>query len=109
VSAAFIAQAMIGSPLVFENAAKSALEHHLGMTWDPVAAYVQVPGIERCAFGAVKAWIAFVIATNEIAPWNRVDLGTTINTLAENGRDMGAKHKETSEGSLGRETCLLLK
>ena len=64
MSAAFIASAMDASPLVTENAAESALEHHLGMTCDPVAGYVQVPCIERCAFGAVKAWTAFMIATN---------------------------------------------
>ena len=62
MSAAFIAQAMGSTPIVTENAAESALEHHLGMTCDPVAGYVQVPCIERCAFGAVKAWIAFMIA-----------------------------------------------
>ena len=66
MAAAFIAQAMGSSPQVIENAAESALEHHLGMTCDPVAGYVQVPCIERCAFGAVKAWTAFMIATNEI-------------------------------------------
>ena len=59
MAAAFIAQAMDSSPLVIENAAESAIEHHLGMTCDPVAGYVQVPCIERCAFGAVKAWTAF--------------------------------------------------
>ena len=58
MTAAFIAQVADSSPLVIENAAESALEHHLGMTCDPVAGYVQVPCIERCAFGAVKAWIA---------------------------------------------------
>jgi L-serine dehydratase len=94
MTAAFIAQVMDSSPLVIENAAESALEHHLGMTCDPVAGYVQVPCIERCAFGAVKAWIAYSIATNEIASRHRVDL-TTILTLAT-GRDMGAKYKETS-------------
>lgn len=100
MTAAFIAQAMDSTPLVIENAAESALEHHLGMTCDPVAGYVQVPCIERCAFGAVKAWIAFMIATNEIASRHRVDLDTTIKTLAETGRDMSAKYKETSEGGL---------
>src|SRR5678810_1397345 len=49
MTAAFIAQVMGSSPLVIENAAESALEHHLGMTCDPVAGYVQVPCIERCA------------------------------------------------------------
>ncbi len=100
MSAAFIAQVMDSEPLVVENAAESALEHHLGMTCDPVAGYVQVPCIERCAFGAVKAWIAFLIATNEIASRHRVDLDTTITTLAQTGKDMSTKYKETSEGGL---------
>lgn len=100
MSAAFIAQAMGSNPRVLENAAESALEHHLGMTCDPVAGYVQVPCIERCAFGAVKAWVAFMIATNEIESRHRVDLDTTIKTLAETGRDMSTKYKETSEGGL---------
>lgn len=100
MSAAFIAQIMDSTPQTLENAAESALEHHLGMTCDPVAGYVQVPCIERCAFGAVKAWIAFMIATNEIESRHRVDLDTTIKTLADTGRDMGAKYKETSEGGL---------
>jgi L-serine dehydratase len=100
MSAAFLAQALDSSPLVVENAAESALEHHLGMTCDPVAGYVQVPCIERCAFGAVKAWIATMIATNEIASRHRVDLDTTITTLAQTGKDMSTKYKETSEGGL---------
>jgi len=58
MAAALIAAAYNSSPRVLENAAESALEHHLGMTCDPVAGYVQVPCIERCAFGAVKAWTA---------------------------------------------------
>jgi L-serine dehydratase len=106
MTAAFIAGAMDSSPLVTENAAESALEHHLGMTCDPVAGYVQVPCIERCAFGAVKAWIAYMIATNEIASRHRVDLDTTIKTLAQTGRDMGSKYKETSEGGLAANLVL---
>jgi L-serine dehydratase len=106
MSAAFIAQAMDSSPLVIENAAESALEHHLGMTCDPVAGYVQVPCIERCAFGAVKAWTAYIVATNEIACRHRVDLDTTIKTMAETGRDMNAKYKETSEGGLAANLVL---
>jgi L-serine dehydratase len=106
MSAAFIAQAMDSSPLVLENAAESALEHHLGMTCDPVAGYVQVPCIERCAFGAVKAWIAYMIATNEIASRHRVDLDTTIKTLADTGRDMSTKYKETSEAGLAANLVL---
>jgi L-serine dehydratase len=106
MTAAFIAQAMDSPPLVIENAAESALEHHLGMTCDPVAGYVQVPCIERCAFGAVKAWIAFMIATNEIASRHRVDLDTTIKTLADTGKDMSTKYKETSEAGLAANLVL---
>ncbi|OAI49053.1 serine dehydratase, partial [Planctomycetaceae bacterium SCGC AG-212-F19] len=106
MTAAFIAQAMDSPPLVIENAAESALEHHLGMTCDPVAGYVQVPCIERCAFGAVKAWIAYMIATNEIASRHRVDLDTTIKTLADTGRDMSTKYKETSEAGLAANLTL---
>ena len=106
MTAAFIAQVMGSSSLVIENAAESALEHHLGMTCDPVAGYVQVPCIERCAFGAVKAWIAAMIATNEIASRHRVDLDTTIKTLADTGRDMSNKYKETSEAGLAANLVL---
>lgn len=106
MSAAFIASALDASPLVTENAAESALEHHLGMTCDPVAGYVQVPCIERCAFGAVKAWTAYMIATNEIAARHRVDLDTTIETLAETGKDMSNKYKETSEAGLAANLVL---
>jgi L-serine dehydratase len=106
MTAAFIAQVMGVSPQTLENAAESALEHHLGMTCDPVAGYVQVPCIERCAFGAVKAWTAFMIATNEIESRHRVDLDTTIKTLAETGRDMSSKYKETSESGLAANLVL---
>ena len=106
MAAAFIAQVMESTPQVLENAAESALEHHLGMTCDPVAGYVQVPCIERCAFGAVKAWVAFMIATNEIASRHRVDLDTTIKTLADTGKDMNAKYKETSEAGLAQNLTL---
>jgi L-serine dehydratase len=106
MSAALIAQVMDSTPQTLENAAESALEHHLGLTCDPVAGYVQVPCIERCAFGAVKAWTAFMIASNEIETRHRVDLDTTIKTLAETGRDMSAKYKETSEGGLAANLVL---
>jgi L-serine dehydratase len=106
MSAALITQILDQPPQVIENAAESALEHHLGMTCDPVAGYVQVPCIERCAFGAVKAWVAAMIATNEIASRHRVDLDTTIKTLADTGRDMSAKYKETSEAGLAQNLTL---
>jgi L-serine dehydratase len=100
MAAALIATAFDADPRVVENAAESALEHHLGMTCDPVAGYVQVPCIERCAFGAVKAWTAWAIASNEIESRHRVDLDATITAMAQTAKDMNSKYKETSEAGL---------
>ena len=106
MASAMVAEVMGSSPQTIENAAESALESHLGLTCDPVAGYVQIPCIERCAFGAVKAWSAFMIASNEDATKHRVDLDTTITTMAETGRDMSSKYKETSEGGLAKNLVL---
>jgi L-serine dehydratase len=100
MGAAMIAQALGASPKVVSNAAESALEHHLGMTCDPVAGYVQVPCIERCAYGAVKAWTAYCIASEEIPEERRVDLDTTIDAMSLTAKEMNSKYKETSEGGL---------
>ena len=94
LSGAELAAAAIG------YAAESSLQHHLGMTCDPVAGFVQVPCIERCAFGAVKAWTGFMIASNEIPIDRRVDFDTTVNAMALTAREMNSKYKETSEGGL---------
>jgi len=106
MAAALVATAYDASSLVTENAAESALEHHLGMTCDPVAGYVQVPCIERCAFGAVKAWTAYMIASNEIASRHRVNFDETVMALAETARDMNSKYKETSEAGLAQSVVL---
>lgn len=100
MAAAMIAQALGASPKVVSNAAESALEHHLGMTCDPVAGYVQVPCIERCAYGAVKAWTGYCIASEEIPEQRRVDLDTAIAAMALTAKEMNTKYKETSEGGL---------
>jgi len=106
MAAALICQTLDTTPQVLENAAESALEHHLGMTCDPVAGYVQVPCIERCAFGAVKAWTAYAIASNEIASRHRVDFDATVMALAETAKDMNSKYKETSEAGLALSVTL---
>lgn len=100
MGAAMIAQTMGTGPKVVSNAAESALESHLGMTCDPVAGFVQVPCIERCAYGAVKAWTAYCIASEEIPAERRVDLDTTIAAMDLTAKEMNAKYKETSEGGL---------
>ena len=106
MAAAMIAAAYNASPRVLENAAESALEHHLGMTCDPVAGYVQVPCIERCAFGAVKAWTAWAIASNEIESRHRIDLDATITAMAQTAKDMNSKYKETSQAGLALSVTL---
>jgi L-serine dehydratase len=100
MGAALIAQVYDLAPQVVANAAESSLEHHLGMTCDPVAGFVQVPCIERCAYGAVKAWTGFEIASNEIPVNRRVDFDTTVEAMALTAKEMNAKYKETSEGGL---------
>jgi L-serine dehydratase len=100
MGAAFLAEAHDQPPQVVANAAESSLEHHLGMTCDPVAGFVQVPCIERCAFGAVKSWTGFMIASNEIPANRRVDFDTTVAAMALTAKEMNSKYKETSEGGL---------
>ncbi len=100
MGAALIAQAHDFEPQVVANAAESSLEHHLGLTCDPVAGFVQVPCIERCAYGAVKSWTGFMIASNEIPADRRVDFDTTVAAMALTAKEMNSKYKETSEGGL---------
>jgi len=100
MGAALIAQAHDFGHQVVANAAESSLEHHLGMTCDPVAGFVQIPCIERCAFGAVKSWTGFMIASNEIPVDRRVDFDTTVSAMALTAKEMNSKYKETSEGGL---------
>jgi L-serine dehydratase len=85
---------------VMANGAGAALEHHLGMTCDPVAGFVQIPCIERCAFGAVKAWTGFLMAQNEIPANRRVDLDSVIVAMDLTAKEMNSKYKETSEGGM---------
>jgi L-serine dehydratase len=99
MSAALIAQIMDSSPQVIENAAESALEHHLGMTCDPVGGLVQVPCIERNALGAVKAVTAASLAIKGDGV-HFVPLDAAIETMRQTGLDMSEKYKETSQGGL---------
>jgi L-serine dehydratase len=100
MGAAMIAAAYGEPPQVASNAAEGALEHHLGMTCDPVAGFVQIPCIERCAFGAVKSWTGYLIAKNEVPANRRVDLDSTVTAMALTAKEMNSKYKETSEGGL---------
>jgi L-serine dehydratase len=106
MAAAMIAEVMGSPPQVVANAAESSLEHHLGMTCDPVAGFVQIPCIERCAYGAVKAWTGYMIASNEIPANRRVDFDSTVTAMALTAKDMNPKYKETSEGGLALSVTL---
>lgn len=81
-------------------AAEIAMEHHLGMTCDPVAGLVQVPCIERNAMGAIKAINAAELALASDPADARVSLDDVIRTMWETARDMGDRYKETSRGGL---------
>ena len=99
MAAAGLTAALGGTPMQVENAAEIGLEHHLGMTCDPIGGLVQIPCIERNAFGAIKAINAasLALAGDGI---HRVSLDEVIATMRQTGLDMHDKYKETSQGGL---------
>jgi L-serine dehydratase len=99
MAAAGLCAALGGTNEQVENAAEIALEHHLGMTCDPVGGLVQVPCIERNAFGAVKAVTAASLALRGDGT-HLVHLDTCIETMRQTGVDMSERYKETSTGGL---------
>ena len=99
MAAAGYAAVMGGTPEQIENAAEIAMEHHLGMTCDPIGGLVQVPCIERNTMGAIKAINAARLALNGDGH-HRVSLDSVIATMLETGRDMERKYKETALGGL---------
>jgi L-serine dehydratase len=99
MAAAALCAAMGGTPAQVENAAEIALEHHLGMTCDPVGGLVQIPCIERNAFGAVKAVTAASLALKGDGT-HKVSLDVCVETMRQTGHDMSERYKETSQGGL---------
>ncbi|MCR4379159.1 MAG: L-serine ammonia-lyase [Rhodospirillales bacterium] len=99
MAAAGLCAALGGSNAQVENAAEIALEHHLGMTCDPIGGLVQVPCIERNAMGAVKAINAASLALKGDGS-HFVPLDKAIATMKATGADMLTKYKETSQGGL---------
>ena len=99
MAAAGLAAAMGGSSRQIENAAEMGIEHHLGMTCDPIGGLVQIPCIERNAFGAIKAINAASLALSGDGS-HHVTLDQVIRTMRDTGADMQAKYKETSRGGL---------
>ncbi|WP_434613464.1 L-serine ammonia-lyase [Tabrizicola sp. M-4] len=99
MAAAGLCAVLGGTPEQVENAAEIALEHHLGMTCDPVKGLVQVPCIERNGLGAIKAVSAASLALRGDGI-HLVSLDVCIETMRQTGRDMHEKYKETSLGGL---------
>ncbi|HIC66319.1 MAG TPA: L-serine ammonia-lyase, partial [Paracoccus sp.] len=99
MAAAGLAAVLGGTPGQVENAAEIALEHHLGMTCDPVKGLVQVPCIERNGLGAIKAVSAASLSLRGDGT-HFVPLDAAIETMRQTGRDMSEKYKETSLGGL---------
>lgn len=83
-----------------EAAAEIGIEHHLGMTCDPIGGYVQIPCIERNAMGAVKAYNAFLLASSGSPGMQKISLDSVIKVMKATGRDMSTRYKETSEAGL---------
>ena len=99
MAAAALGALLGGTPMQLENAAEIALEHHLGLTCDPVAGLVQVPCIERNAIAASTAVSAARLALHGDGT-HIVSLDTVIETMRQTGIDMKSKYKETSLGGL---------
>ncbi|MCX7889559.1 MAG: L-serine ammonia-lyase [Rhodobacteraceae bacterium] len=99
MAAAGLAAVLDGTPAQVENAAEIALEHHLGMTCDPVKGLVQIPCIERNGLGAIKAVSAASLALRGDGT-HFVPLDAAIETMRQTGHDMHEKYKETSLGGL---------
>jgi len=99
MAAAGLTELLGGSTAQVFMAAEIAMEHHLGLTCDPLAGQVQVPCIERNAISAVKAVNASRMALRRTSE-PRVCLDKVIETMYETGKDMNAKYRETSRGGL---------
>lgn len=100
MAAAMLALCANKSINTIEVAAEIAIEHHLGMTCDPIGGYVQIPCIERNAMGAIKAYNAYLIASSGNPGDQKITLDSVIKVMRATGKDMSKKYKETSEAGL---------
>ena len=108
MAAAALTECLGGSVRQCLMASEIAMEHHLGLTCDPVAGLVQVPCIERNTMGAIKAITASQLAMQSNPDNARVSLDTVVNTMWQTALDMNHKYKETAEGGLAANIPLSL-
>lgn len=109
MAAAGLTEASGGSQRQALMAAEIAMEHHLGLTCDPIGGLVQIPCIERNTMGAIKAITASQLALQSTPDFARVSLDGVINTMWDTAKDMNFKYKETAEGGLAVNVPLGLK
>ncbi|HWB64569.1 MAG TPA: L-serine ammonia-lyase [Chitinophagales bacterium] len=100
MAAAALTECLGGTPSQAMQAAEIAMEHHLGMTCDPIGGLVQIPCIERNTMGAIKAIMAAQLALQSDADQMKVSLDAVIKTMWDTAVDMSSKYKETAEGGL---------
>ncbi|MBX3257608.1 MAG: L-serine ammonia-lyase [Chitinophagaceae bacterium] len=100
MAACALTEAMGGTQRQSLMAAEIAMEHHLGLTCDPIAGLVQVPCIERNTMGAIKAITASQLALQSTPDFAKVSLDAVVKTMWDTAIDMNHKYKETSEGGL---------
>ena len=100
MAAAALTEVLGGSQRQCMMAAEIAMEHHLGMTCDPVGGLVQIPCIERNTMGAIKAITASQLAMQSAPDYAKVSLDDVIKTMWQTALDMNSKYKETSDGGL---------
>lgn len=100
MAAAALCEGLGGTPNQVLQAAEIAMEHHLGLTCDPVGGLVQIPCIERNSMGAIKAITAAQLALQSNPYDAKVSLDKVVSTMLETARDMNTKYKETSDGGL---------
>jgi len=106
MAAGALTELMGGSPEQVLMASEIAMEHHLGLTCDPIAGLVQIPCIERNAMGAIKAINACEMALDGNPALAKVSFDKVIETMWETAKDMNTKYKETSEGGLAIKVSL---
>ncbi|MBX9782953.1 MAG: L-serine ammonia-lyase [Chitinophagaceae bacterium] len=100
MAAAALTECMGGTQRQVLMAAEIAMEHHLGLTCDPIAGLVQVPCIERNTMGAIKAITASQLALQSTPDFAKVSLDAVVKTMWDTAKDMNHKYKETAEGGL---------
>lgn len=108
MAAGALTECLGGTPAQVMQAAEIAMEHHLGMTCDPIGGLVQIPCIERNTMGAIKAITASQLALQSDADLMKVSLDHVIKTMWETALDMNSKYKETADGGLATKISINL-